>query len=99
MDVDPVPEVGAKKVSFAPDVKPDKIELPKPNAAGYPQKIEPVDGVVGQLEIYKSGVVKIRLANGILLDVCVFIPSANPPSSVCRSTLQRSHHFYNRLFI
>jgi len=29
-----------------------------------------VDGVIGQLEIYQSGAVKMRLANGILLDVC-----------------------------
>jgi DNA-directed RNA polymerase III subunit RPC4 len=72
MDVDPVPELGGKKVSFASDVKPDGIELPKTNAGG-PQKIEPVDGVVGQLEVYKSGAVKIRLANDILLDVGVFI--------------------------
>ena len=78
MDVDHVPEIGAKKVSFAPDVKLDPIEIPKRNAAGDSQKIETVDGVVGQLEIYKSGVVKIRLTNGILLDVCVFIPSVNP---------------------
>jgi RNA polymerase III RPC4 len=28
------------------------------------------DGIIGQLEIYRSGVVKMRLANGILLDVC-----------------------------
>ena len=28
-----------------------------------------VDGVIGQLEIYQSGAVKMRLANGILLDV------------------------------
>lgn len=72
MDVDPVPEIGGKRVSFASDVKPDRMELPQINA-GDPQKIEPIDGVVGQLEVYKSGAVKIRFANGILLDVCVFI--------------------------
>lgn len=31
----------------------------------------PIDGIIGQLEIYRSGVVKMRLANGILLDVRV----------------------------
>lgn len=98
MDVDPVPEIGGKKVSFASDVKSDRIELPKLNA-GDPQKIEPVDGVVGQLEVYKSGAVKIRLANGILLDVGVFISSIITLSNMCRSMLQRSHHFYNRWFI
>lgn len=99
MDVDPVPEIGGKKVSFASDVKPDRIELPKLNARD-PQKIEPVDGVVGQLEVYKSGAVKIRFANGILLDVGVFISSVILLLKyICRSMLQRSHHFYNRLFI
>ena len=29
----------------------------------------PVDGIIGQLEIHQSGVVKMRLENGILLDV------------------------------
>ncbi|KAI9464629.1 hypothetical protein BJY52DRAFT_1184353 [Lactarius psammicola] len=37
-----------------------------------------VDGVIGQLEIYKSGAVKMRLANGILLDV-----TAATQSSFC----------------
>ena len=31
----------------------------------------PVEGVIGQLEVYESGTVKMRLANGILLDVSV----------------------------
>lgn len=29
----------------------------------------PVDGIIGQLELYRNGAVKMRLANGILLDV------------------------------
>lgn len=29
----------------------------------------PVDGIIGQLELYRSGAIKMRLANGILLDV------------------------------
>lgn len=28
-----------------------------------------MDGSIGHLEVYRSGAVKIRLANGILLDV------------------------------
>ena len=28
-----------------------------------------VDGVIGQLEVYRNGVVKMRLGNGIVLDV------------------------------
>jgi len=68
MDVDSVSEIGGKKVSFALDVKPDKTEAPN-SVAGEPQKTKPADGVIGKLEVYKSGAVKIRLTNGILLDV------------------------------
>lgn len=28
-----------------------------------------IDGIIGRLEIYQSGAVRMRLANGILLDV------------------------------
>ena len=31
-----------------------------------------IDGVIGDLIVYRSGAVKIRLASGILLDVCFF---------------------------
>jgi DNA-directed RNA polymerase III subunit RPC4 len=42
---------------------PEDVDKEKPPAH--------VDGVIGQLEIYRSGAVKMRLANGILLDVRV----------------------------
>ncbi|RDB20935.1 DNA-directed RNA polymerase III subunit rpc4 [Hypsizygus marmoreus] len=48
------PEPGTSKV-----VSPTKVQIPEPK----------VDGVIGRLEIYRSGAVKMRLANGILLDV------------------------------
>ncbi|PBK99267.1 hypothetical protein ARMGADRAFT_1160985 [Armillaria gallica] len=52
-----------KRVSFAPNVK---AEVPAPAE----EKEKPVvDGTIGRLEIYRSGAVKMRLANGILLDV------------------------------
>jgi len=63
-----------KKVTFAPDVK-------APSAASTPSTIEPdkdplkdappplPHGLIGRLEIYKSGAVKMRLENGNLLDV------------------------------
>jgi len=38
----------------------------------------PVDGVIGQLELYRSGAIKMRLANGILLDVGLPIPGLLP---------------------
>ncbi|KAF9778434.1 RNA polymerase III RPC4-domain-containing protein [Thelephora terrestris] len=62
-----------KKVTFAipegqgsgavtPTTKPDE-----PTAEKIPGP--PIDGIIGQLELYRSGAVKMRLANGILLDV------------------------------
>jgi DNA-directed RNA polymerase III subunit RPC4 len=64
-----------KRVSFSADTKPpaavpedvDKEEKPPAH----------VDGAIGQLEIYQSGAVKMRLANGILRDVSV--PPPGPP--------------------
>ncbi len=55
-----------KRVSFSADTKPpaampEDVDKEKPPAH--------VDGRIGQLEIYQSGAVKMRLANGILLDV------------------------------
>ena len=62
-----------KKVTFAtpdgpgsgtttPTMKPDD-----PMAEKFPDP--PVDGIIGQLELYRSGAIKMRLSNGILLDV------------------------------
>ncbi|KDQ61552.1 hypothetical protein JAAARDRAFT_31006 [Jaapia argillacea MUCL 33604] len=56
-----------KRVSFTPDTKP-----PVPGASASPAqaKEDPkLDGVIGQLEVYKSGAVKMRLGNGIVMDV------------------------------
>jgi DNA-directed RNA polymerase III subunit RPC4 len=66
---DQIPEVGGKKVSFVADTKPDGSSSSPSVAPSEPKKVEPVSGVVGQLEIYRSGTVKIRLANDILLNV------------------------------
>ena len=70
----PTPEsesTSTKHVSFSADTKPpaavpEDVDKEKPPAH--------VDGRIGQLEIYQSGAVKMRLENGILLDVtCRFI--------------------------
>jgi DNA-directed RNA polymerase III subunit RPC4 len=67
---DQIPEVGGKKVSFAADTKPDMSSSHSPSVALLePKKRDPISGVIGQLEIYRSGTVKIRLANDILLNV------------------------------
>ncbi|KAH9924784.1 RNA polymerase III RPC4-domain-containing protein [Fomitopsis serialis] len=60
---------GERKVTFAPDTKPAapaQGAKPDDKAKDADQK---VDGIIGQLEVYASGAVKMRLANGILMDV------------------------------
>ncbi|KAJ8094759.1 hypothetical protein PM082_010765 [Marasmius tenuissimus] len=71
-DSDPSTSNPAKKVSFAPDVKPEQQQQ---ESEQKKQEAEhTVDGLIGRLEIYKSGAVKMRLANGILLDVWKLFP-------------------------
>ena len=61
-----VSEPQVKRVSFSADTKPPASV---PEDVDKDQPPPHVDGVIGQLEVYKSGAVKMRLANGILLDV------------------------------
>lgn len=68
-----------KKVTFASDVKsasgastPSATPVPETKKAEGDAKkdeVNKLDGVIGRLEIYQSGAVKMRLENGILLDV------------------------------
>lgn len=60
----------SKSVSFAPETKPP---VPSPSQQ---KEDSTLDGVIGQLEVYKSGAVKMRLCNGTLLDVGPFYASA-----------------------
>ncbi|KAL5513034.1 hypothetical protein ACEPAH_3432 [Sanghuangporus vaninii] len=55
-----------KAVTFAPDVKPPASGASTPSV--HTPSV-PIDGVIGRLEIHQSGIVKMRLENGILLDV------------------------------
>ena len=76
LDAKDDPVAKGKKVSFADDVKP-----PTPNGTHEKQSAaqekglrnsaadERVDGVIGQLEVHQSGMVKMRLNNGMLMDV------------------------------
>jgi DNA-directed RNA polymerase III subunit RPC4 len=72
MDIDPRPNTTEKKVTFAPDAKSDASssratsDLPETIQAKVSER---VSGAIGQLEVYRSGAVKMRLANDILLDV------------------------------
>ncbi|TFK51728.1 hypothetical protein OE88DRAFT_1807661 [Heliocybe sulcata] len=54
-----------KRVSFAEDTKPPAPAPAKEQEAPNTT----LDGQIGQLEIYASGAVRMRLGNGILLDV------------------------------
>lgn len=73
-----------KRVSFAPDSKPPHqaessttaSSTPTPSVSGAQEDpkesaVPPpkLDGVIGQLEVRRSGAVTMRLANGIVLDV------------------------------
>jgi DNA-directed RNA polymerase III subunit RPC4 len=61
-------ETTNKQVAFASNVKSEPGSSKNPAAeADTPQP--KIDGVIGKLEVYRSGTVKMRLANGIVLDV------------------------------
>jgi DNA-directed RNA polymerase III subunit RPC4 len=100
-----------KKVKFAADAKPPGSEStstpppphPAPDQAApdVSDETQEIHGVIGQLEIYRSGTVKMRLENGILLDVNKSFPPCNPfelNSLILRSQLARSLPSYNMRF-
>ncbi|KAF9245249.1 RNA polymerase III RPC4-domain-containing protein [Melanogaster broomeanus] len=76
MEVD-APDQGVstvkRRVSFAADVKSPapttNSTTPAEIAAEPPKEIPKIDGIIGQLEVYRSGTVKMRLDNGIVLQV------------------------------
>ncbi|CAK5273913.1 unnamed protein product [Mycena citricolor] len=81
------PEAPPKKVTFADDVK---DELPpaissrvSSDASDSKAERDTVDGMIGTLEVYRSGAVKMHLQNGILLDVA----AATQPSFLQHATL------------
>ncbi len=59
---------GTSKVRFAEDTKPAAPGAPQVKQEESAADAK-VDGVIGQLEVYKSGAVKMRLGNGIVMDV------------------------------
>jgi DNA-directed RNA polymerase III subunit RPC4 len=63
------PEASHKRVSFASDIPPDTPTGSQKNMEITPPKL---DGVIGKLEIYQSGAIKMRLGN-ILYDVSLYI--------------------------
>ena len=63
------PEASPKRVSFASDIPPDTPTGSQNNVEIPPPKL---DGVIGKLEIYQSGAIKMRLGN-ILYDVSPYV--------------------------
>ncbi|KAJ7695186.1 RNA polymerase III RPC4-domain-containing protein [Mycena rosella] len=95
-----VPEVPAdptvKRVSFADDVKPASLPgsvrgsmaPPEPPAAKT-DEAPAIDGIIGTLEVYRSGAVKMRLQNGILLDVTAATQPSFLQHAVCLDLPQK----------
>lgn len=59
----PEPKTSPKRVSFALDTNLSQQDIPTPST-------DSLDGAIGNLELYRSGAVKMRFDNGIVLDVC-----------------------------
>lgn len=59
-----------KSVSWAPDVK---VKEEAEGSGKEKQKALPSgpEGIAGKLEVYKSGAVKIRFGEDIVMDVCI----------------------------
>ncbi|KAI0072688.1 hypothetical protein K474DRAFT_1604653 [Panus rudis PR-1116 ss-1] len=69
-----IPASGKKAVSFADDTKPPAPGAPSTTGQAETTKTKDgekkkMEGVIGQLEVYASGAVKMRMGNGIVLDV------------------------------
>ncbi|KZV72232.1 hypothetical protein PENSPDRAFT_742865 [Peniophora sp. CONT] len=71
-----------KGVSFAQGTKPGQATAKTPAEEAAPEEQEYFDGVIGQLEVHRSGAVKMRLANGIVMDVT----AATQPSFLQQAT-------------
>lgn len=67
-----LPAAKEKKVTFAPDAKPEAPSGSSATSTKEDNKEKKIDGVIGQLEVHRSGMIKLRLSNGTLLDVSLF---------------------------
>jgi DNA-directed RNA polymerase III subunit RPC4 len=64
------PNDTSRKVAFTDDVKMEQSSNKDVDSSKEPENQQPkIDGIIGRLEIHRSGAVKMHLANGILLDV------------------------------
>ncbi|KAG9126279.1 hypothetical protein FRC07_004131 [Ceratobasidium sp. 392] len=63
---------GKQKVSFADSTKGQSLsddEGTQPKVKAEEDSEKPPGGIIGQLEIYRSGLIKMRLGNGIVMEV------------------------------
>lgn len=72
IDVDAISDAKSakgKSVSWAPGIK-EEVEDVKPDKRSLGRKPAPeVDGVIGRMDIYANGEVKIRLDEGVVMTV------------------------------
>ncbi|KAJ7767463.1 RNA polymerase III RPC4-domain-containing protein [Mycena maculata] len=95
----PVPEAVAevvdpniKKVCFADGVEAGSLSGSARVSTPPPEKTEEnpvIDGIIGSLEVYRSGAVKMRLHNGILLDVTAATQPSFLQHAVCLDLSQK----------
>ncbi|KAG8881554.1 hypothetical protein FRB97_009388 [Tulasnella sp. 331] len=69
-------QIKGKAVSWAPGVKPEDedIKSSRKLTGGKNKSSSEIDGVIGQMEIYENGEVKIRLGEGALMTVKAATP-------------------------
>ncbi|KAF5351547.1 hypothetical protein D9758_007173 [Tetrapyrgos nigripes] len=67
----PAVSSSTKRVTFAEETKPESSQAATSAQTSDKDSTQPelVDGLIGKLEVYRSGLVKMRLTNGIVLDV------------------------------
>lgn len=101
MDIpDPGPSTLKRRVSFAADVKSPASASGSPMPATpvspeVPKETPRVDGVIGQMEVYRSGAVKMRLGNGIVLNVWSFPSTPCDPYQPGYSRFRRRHNHHS----
>ncbi|KAJ7449538.1 RNA polymerase III RPC4-domain-containing protein [Mycena latifolia] len=82
-----VPEAEPEVVD--PSVKRDLWRPPRSPIAGKEEESPVIDGIIGSLEVYRSGAVKMRLPNGILLDVTAATQPSFLQHAVCLDLPQK----------
>lgn len=67
-DLNSSSDKGKQKVTFADSLSDDESSPSKIKAEDEASK--PSGGKIGQLEIYRSGLVKMRLGDGVVMEAC-----------------------------